>query len=216
MSVFAEKRGKPHGTLHLNFQKAMKLYTISKQKPDHLGFTLMELLVVITIILILAGISFPAAQGVLAKAKKSSAENIALQLTSSIAAYYTEYRRYPLGSNNSNGNDITIPSDENLMDILLGADSSDGKRYNPRGISFFAGKKAKGKMNGLDMNSSGGGSLYDPWGELFQITIDTDFNNRVNAESRDGNDSIVPQSVIVWSYGKDGEGGDRKDWITTW
>jgi len=191
----------------------MKLYLLSEQKSDRRGFTLMELLVVITIILILAGISFPAAQGVLAKAKKASAENMALQVRQSIAAYYTEYRRYPLPPGTASGGDVTVETDETLMDILLGAD---GNKYNPRRIAFFAGKKAKGKMNGLVMNASGGGALYDPWGERFSVTIDTDYNNRVEAPGRDGNNEIVPQSVVVWSTGKDGPEGDRKDWITTW
>ncbi|NOX99778.1 MAG: prepilin-type N-terminal cleavage/methylation domain-containing protein [Verrucomicrobia bacterium] len=194
----------------------MKLYTLSEQKSSRSGFTLMELLVVITIILILAGISFPAAQGVLAKAQKSSAENMALQVRSSISAYYTEYRRYPIPRGTASGADVTIVTDENLMDILLGADTANGQQYNPRGISFFAGKKAKGANNGLVMNASGGGRLLDPWGQLFQVTIDTDFNNRVNAESRTGSMEIVPQNVVVWSTGKSGAGGARVDWVTTW
>ncbi len=194
----------------------MKLYTLSEQKSSRHGFTLMELLVVITIILILAGISFPAAQGVLAKAKKASAQNMALQVRSSIAAYYTEYRRYPLPKGTAKGKDVTIITDDKLMDILLGASTPTGRQYNPRGISFFAGKKAKGASNGLVMNQSGGGRLLDPWGQLFQVTIDTDFNNRVSAKARTGGMEIVPQSVVVWSTGKDGLGGARVDWITTW
>lgn len=191
----------------------MKLYLKSEQKSDRRGFTLMELLVVITIILILAGISFPAAQGVLAKAKKASAENMALQVRQAIAAYYTEYRRYPLPPGTASGGDVTVVTDENLMDILLGAD---GNKYNPRRIAFFAGKKAKGNANGLVMNASGGGRLMDPWGQTFNVTIDTDYNNRVEATGLSGGQEIVPQSVVVWSTGEDGSAGERKDWITTW
>jgi len=191
----------------------MKVSLSSEQKTGHRGFTLMELLVVITIIMILAGISFPAAQGVLAKAKKASTENMALQVRSGIAAYYTEYRRYPLPKGAASGSDVTVRSDNTMMDILLGAD---GNPYNPRRITFFAGKKAKGGTNGVIMNTNGGGRLVDPWQEEFYITIDTDYNNRVEAEARGGGMEIVPQSVIVWSTGPDGSVGLRQDYITTW
>ena len=195
----------------------MKVSLSSEQKTGHRGFTLMELLVVITIIMILAGISFPAAQGVLAKAKKTSAENMALQVRSGIAAYYTEYRRYPLPKGAASGGDVTVRTNDTLMDILLGAD---GNKYNPRRIAFFAGKKAKGARNGLIMNSNGGGRLVDPWQEEFYVMIDTDYNNRVTAPFNKGGSGSgsneVPQNVIVWSTGEDGTASKESDYITTW
>lgn len=212
---FAEKRGLPRGTITPQLQKAMTLYSISQQKSDRGAFTLMELLVVITIIMILAGMAFPGAKGVLDRARKAGAENQALQVRSSIAAYYTEYRRYPLAS--TGGGESAIRTNETLMDILLGAD---GNKYNPRGISFFAGKKAKGGKGGLVMSGSGGGKLVDPWGELFYVIMDTDYNNRVTApfsKTNEAGNNEIPQNVIVWSTGPDGaESDDVKDNITTW
>lgn len=198
----------------------MNLSISPKQKFSHGGFTLMELLVVITIILILAGMAFPGAKGVLDRARKTSAENAALQLKQSIAAYYTEYRRYPLPPGEKGGEDKQVRSDSNLMDILLGADDNKG---NPRGISFFAGKKAKGKppRGGIVMTSGGGGELFDPWGEYFYVKMDTDYNNRVDepfsksGDASSGNE--IPESVIVWSTGPDGGKEDKDtDNITTW
>ena len=171
---------------------------------------------VITIIGILAAMAFPGAKGVLDKARKAATENMALQVRTAISAYYTEYRRYPVPKGSSG--ETTIRSDETLMDILLGAD---GNKYNPRGISFYSGKKAKGSKGGLVMNSGGGGQLVDPWGELFYVIMDTDYNNRVEApfskKGDQGGNNTVPDNVIVWSTGPDGpEADDDKDNITTW
>ena len=191
----------------------MKLSLSTQQKSGYHGFTLMELLVVITIIAILAGITFPAAQGVLKKARKIGAENMALQVRSAIAAYYTEYRRYPVTS--TGGGETTLRTNETLMDILLGAE---GNERNPRRISFFAGKKAKGNVNGLITNGSGGGRLVDPWGQELYVIMDTDNNYRVtapfNKNGTSGGSNEVPDSVIVWSTGPEVDNND--DNVTTW
>lgn len=190
-------------------------YSAPQQNKTRRAFTLMELLVVITIIGILATMAFPGAKGVLDKARAASAQNQALQVKQAIASYYTEYRRYPI--QNAGGGESQVRTDSVLMDALLGAD---GNILNPRGISFFAGKKARGRKGGLIMNSNGGGSLVDPWSLEFYVIIDTDYNDRVTAPfskvGDDGNNDI-PDSVIVWSTGPDGPEADTiEDNITTW
>ncbi len=184
------------------------------------GFTLIELLVVMTIILILAGAMTPAALKVLAKAKEKNAEQTALELVNSISTYQSEYRRNPLESKQQSGADIQLESDEGLMNILLG---QEGNRNNPAGRSFFNGKNAKGNppVNGVVFNPDGGGRLYDPWGNLYRVMLDTDNNKRMVPPFKKrgmAGANMVGKSVIVWSLGPDGiEGGDgAKDNIVTW
>jgi prepilin-type N-terminal cleavage/methylation domain-containing protein len=184
-----------------------------------LGFTLMELMVVIVIIGILAGITIPASKGILEKANKMAGENDALQLKNSIGSYFTEYRKYPV---KDPGADAEVLSDETLMDILLAADSEGEKGgMNPRRIPFYSGSKAKPAGNGkyrkgVYANENGGGSLWDPWSENYRVVMDTDYNNRVPAPSFVQDVKTIPQGVIVWSLGKDNDENEAKDNVMTW
>lgn len=185
------------------------------------GFTLLELLVVIAIIGILAGLMFPATTGTLRKAERTHAEHTANNLRNAISAYNTEYRKYPVDP--SVTDESPMRTDNQLMDVLLGADSEKEKGgLNPRGIAFFTDRAAKplggGKFRkGVTLQADGGGELWDPWGEYYYVVMDLDYNNRVEKPSWDvGDSSVLPESILVWSAGKDLNEADVKDNIKTW
>src|SRR5262245_707075 len=62
------------------------------------GFTLIELVVVITVIVILMALLFPAFKGVQDQAKRTQAKNDITQIVTAINAYYTEYGKMPVDS----------------------------------------------------------------------------------------------------------------------
>lgn len=193
----------------------------SPSKSSHAAFTLLELLVVITIIGILAAFLFPAANSVMEKAQRSHAETTAQNLKNSISAYFTEYRKYPVES--SEKTESAMRSDSTLMDILLGSDSEKERGgLNPRGIAFFTDKQAKpmgsGKFRkGITLEADGGGELWDPWGEYYYVQMDVDYNNRTEKPTWDQSDAqVLPDSILVWSAGKDNDEMTSKDNIKTW
>ena len=61
-----------------------------------MAFTLIELLVVIAIIAILIGLLFPAFRAVQDQAKRTQAKNDLTQIVNAVNAYYTDYGKYPL------------------------------------------------------------------------------------------------------------------------
>jgi len=184
------------------------------------GFTLLELLVVIAIIGILAGLMFPATSGALRRAEKAHAQNTAYNLKNAIAAYFTEYRKYPIDSDSE---ETEIRSDRELMDVLLGSDGEgESGGLNPRRIAFYTGKQAKpmggGKYRkGVTLEEDGGGELWDPWGEYYYVRLDLDYNNRVATPTWDNqvDAAFLPESILVWSTGKEIQ-GDDSDNIKTW
>lgn len=186
------------------------------------GFTLIELLIVIVIIGVLAGITIPAAKGILSKGNKMAGQNDALQLKNAIAAYFTEYRKYPVHNPTPESGANPSPSDEALMDPLLAADSEAGRGgLNPRQIPFYSGAKAKPLGNGryrkgVQSNANGGGTLWDPWGEMYRVVMDTDYNNRISSPTFVDDTPFIAQGVIVWSAGEDNDDNDSTDNVVTW
>jgi len=165
----------------------------------------------IIIIGILAGLLFPAASSALAIAEKATTENTAYNLKNSIAAYFTEYRKYP---GTTKGEDATYDSVGPEMAALL---AEGDNPLNPRRIAFFSGKQATpygdgGWKKGIHLNGDNSG-LYDPWGTPYRITMDSDYNSQVDDPLGTG---AIPQSILVYSAGPDRNFDTWDDNIRTW
>ena len=157
-----------------------------KKKKYTDGFTLLELLVVIGIIAILAGLLFPAITGALRTAQKNKAIGDCRAIETAIMQYYNEYNKWPGSGGSVNS----------IIDILIGGSSSTAQ--NPRQSKFLT----------ADVDSSG--NLLDPWDNAYQYTCDDDYNNEVVALG-----TTLKKSVAVWSEGRDGNANtvdDAKTW----
>ena len=146
------------------------------------AFTLVELLVVISIIVILAGLSFPAVNGALDSAKKTHAKSNAVQIAAAVSAYDMEYGKLPTFAG------TTV--DQTLVGILT--------TNNSRGIVFLeapAWKKGKGGTNDK--------GYCDPWSSNtpYSIALDTDYDNQVSVSTNGGasGSTSIMKKVGVWN-----------------
>ncbi len=194
----------------------MKTRSIRRSRS---GFTLVELLVVISIIVVLAAMSLGAISVVSKRAKNVQTLTDATELKGALDRYYAEYNKLP---------DFGMPGDEmqmegqaaaDLLTILLGKEETGTDMQNPRQIAFLGSKpktvKAKG---GLIYSSNASNAkpegFYDAWGKPFRLKIDDDYDGEILDPLRQGN-IIRGANFAVYSYGADNK-SDGGDEIKTW
>lgn len=191
------------------------------------AFTLIEMLVVITIIGVLAAISFPVFNAVTARAKKLQVIATVKDLLVAIKGYQTEYGRYPSVSTDGGGSTqsdttTTTEADNPLISALLGQEDT----VNPKGIPFLEAKISKdGRLGGLIL-SDDTYALVDTFpnkqegnkGSAYNVIMDTNYDNQIenpSSGSESESSSNLPIGVAVFSNGPDSQ-PDTSDDIKSW
>ena len=148
------------------------------------SFTLVELLVVISIIGLLAGLGLPAINGAIQAGKKAEVASMAESIKTAVNAFYAEYSAYP---SNTSGK-----TDTNFLALMSPTNNTGVSAQNTRGIAFL-------EVPPKFTNASG---IVTPRGfykaqSNFFLAIDTNgvgvLTNRVGSSNY-----VVPSSVAVW------------------
>ncbi|GAA5122703.1 type II secretion system protein [Luteolibacter yonseiensis] len=185
------------------------------------GFTLVELLVVISIIAVLAAVGFAAGNMAIQKARKLTALAAATSIESAVNNFYADYGSLPKNLNSDTEVDTSI--DTEFLNVLLGWEPTSGTVLNSKGIRFLTVKEGKGKKGGL--MTTGGGTqsaqgLYDPWGGGYKVMLDGDYNEIITPQPKGGAKATTlnGKRVAVWSDGADGVdgAGTSSDDVKTW
>lgn len=192
------------------------------------AFTLIELLTVIAIIAILAGLILSAVVATKGKAKKAMAKTEMAGLKAAILMYEKDYSIYPT----TNAVDTTYgagaflpgsPDNNHVVDVLRNVNpqnraSNQGHPRNPRQTVYLDVKPASD--NGAP-GVTPGGNYNDPWGNQYIITLDNDFDD-VAKDPVYNNTGALRLNVIIWSRGPDGRAHpdpdhpDNKDNVLGW
>jgi len=170
------------------------------------AFTLVELLVVIAIIGILAGMGFAGYNRALNTARRAVAKNDVTQIANAVLLFETEYGKLPPGG-------TTEPDDvgSDLMRVLTATEESGESDtiFNPRRIVFLEVNPSATKRSGTNED----GKFIDPWGNAYQIVMDTEYEHRVNVPSnRSGDTMELRRRVAVWSQTNE----DNNTIVTSW
>ena len=151
-----------------------------KAKSD--SFTLVELLVVISIIGLLAGLGLPAISGAMQAGKKAEVSAMAESIKTAVNAYYAEYSEYP---SNASGK-----TDTNFLSLMSTTNTNGG---NYRGIAFL---EVPPKFTNASMGLVTPSGFYKTQSNFF-LAIDTNgtglLTNKVGSSSY-----VVASSVAVW------------------
>ena len=156
-------------------------------KAKSRSFTLVELLVVISIIGLLAGLGLPAISGAIQAGKRAEVAAMAESIKTAVNAFYAEYSQYP--------SNATRKTDADFLALMTTTNSSGASAQNSRGIAFL-------EVPPKFTNASG---IVTPKGftnttnNTFYILMDTGGLGFVNPKSVSSvTNTNVPSSVAVW------------------
>lgn len=179
---------------------------------DRRAFTLLELLVVISIIAVLGGIATPVTMSVINQAKVAKCRAQIAELSMAIEAYKMEYGHIPLryrgGGRQSYTDDnietnLSISTASNpatsplpcppwsatsqFLRCLMGLPNTDPsfEWKNEKGIKFFDPKLAQNGYGGL-YEVDGEFAYNDPWGRGFTVLLDYNLNGYIRVDYRRG------------------------------
>jgi prepilin-type N-terminal cleavage/methylation domain-containing protein len=206
----------------------MKLRTQNSELRTQRSFTLIEMLAVIVIIMILAGMLYPALRSVREGPKKALAKSDCVRIELAIQAYYNEYGKWPPNPASTAEFTALLNGGRNPFDGSAGA--AYARNNNSRSNVFMEFDRSRVNSNN---------EFLDPWGNPYIILIDNGNNciGGLGATWRDynggnsrPNDGILPQRnggaytitrpIAVYSFGPNeidnAAAGQSYDDITNW
>ncbi|MCC5849686.1 MAG: prepilin-type N-terminal cleavage/methylation domain-containing protein [Verrucomicrobia bacterium] len=150
------------------------------------GFTLIEMLVVIAIIAILAGLLFPAITRALESAKRSRAASETRTIASAVELFFDDYSYLPVPKSEQGfppgtgsiddyqeNNPAYFNQDESrrIIQVLMARETglpANWQGLNPRQKIYLSGEEIQAN-----------GTFLDPWGEQYWIKLDRDYDGKI-------------------------------------
>jgi prepilin-type N-terminal cleavage/methylation domain-containing protein len=179
-------------------------------RSSQTGFTLVELLVVVTIIGLLVGLISVAVPKAIESGMKAKAKGELTSIVAAVKAYRQEYGRFPGDSSRTNrlfSSNSSPDTIKTFMKVLSGDSTAllDSQVANPKGVRFFEGAKADGTMD-------------DPWGGQYLVLVDSSETGSLSYTNA-GSVINLSLSVLGICYGKDGKAdtatGSKNDIFST-
>ena len=166
----------------------------------------------IFIIVVLAGMLFPALGTVRDNAKKSKASSECQALKSALVMYESEFSCWPAegsGDARVNSQDDTTGSN---------GESRDTTKYPAMCEVLTGNNKKKMVFYEVGVGYEKNKGFLDPWNRQYQVVLDLDYNGTINEEhvsqinsGLGRGSSTLHTSVAVYSYGVDGDNKYKTD-----
>ena len=182
----------------------------SKLSQTRKGFTLIELIVVIAIMAMLAGVAYPTMMSFRTTAAQSAARKQCLDIIMGISSFKSQYNgALPLRTENlesDDNNQIVITTnygaDANLLRVLTNRELDEEDMINHERDVYLKSNLAEGPRDGLHENEEGELGLFDPWGKPYYIIISDERGGAIDPYTG----KATQKDCIVYSLGPDSDG----------
>ncbi|WP_395732008.1 prepilin-type N-terminal cleavage/methylation domain-containing protein [Prosthecobacter sp.] len=193
------------------------------------AFTLIELLITITIIAILASLTVSGIINAIDQANRLKVRSVSMELKTGIEQFQVDYGRWPIdpsvsGANGEDAAELLTDGSNTLVDTLMGIPPASGGAVdlNPKRTSFASFPPANNGHHGL-VGAARPFKLADMYGQPYHILLDTNGDNQVknpdvsNTDPKlsTGQAAHLVTKVAVYSNGKD-QIPRTSDDVTSW
>lgn len=184
------------------------------------NFTLVELLVVIGIIAVLAGMLMAGIMYAPAKAQKAKSQAEITTLINAIKQFESAYGVLPLPDGVDSDGELSDSDYDKMITILQADEDSDAWKN----LSAANKKKNKRRTKFLDIQGNDAGSYTDPWDNRYKVVVDATYDGKivvsngikglnVQKETSGTNNGkyVYRYSVIIWGLGNDRKANDTPE-----
>jgi prepilin-type N-terminal cleavage/methylation domain-containing protein len=145
------------------------------------GFTLVELLIVIGIIIILSGVLLPVLIGAGKKADQTKAKAEITTLVNAIKQFESTYGVLPVPSSYTEGDVISVDAYEDLILMLQGEDIANSSWGTTPAPSSEVINPNSRRVRFLDIIGNTPGEYLDPWDQNYKVVFDENYDGRITA-----------------------------------
>ena len=208
----------------------------------HRLFTLVELLTVIAVIAILAGIAIPVVVGMQSKGRETSARADMNAIKMALTQFKADYSIFPVAQpspaadtllkagfkSTDTGSGFNDTDIDNMIAELTTIQTTPGTGDVPNDVTSFTYNKKKRKY--LDAPAkpvtpvvgTKGFMKLDPWGRRYNIALDTDYNKKLELSKvfmgtgTSGTEETIVGDIAIYSYGTAEDDGDTDAFLYSW
>ena len=198
-------------------------------------FTLVELLTVIAVIAILAGIAVPVVVGMQSKGKETSARADMSAIKMALTQFKADYSIFPVAPPASgdkllkaafkSGDTNDDSTNDAMIAELTTIATTPGTGDVPDAATLTYNKKKRKYLDApakpvTPLIGTKGFMKLDPWGRRYNIAMDTDYNKKLVLTTTFLGTGSTAETIVgdiaIYSYGTAEDDGDTEAFLYSW
>ena len=201
----------------------------------HRLFTLVELLTVIAVIAILAGIAIPVVIGMQSKGKETSARADMNAIKIALTQFKADYSIFPVAQPSpaadtllkalfKSGDTNDDSTNDAMMEELTTIQTTPSSGAPASKTTFTYNTKKRKYLDApakpvTPVTGTAGFMKLDPWGRRYNIAMDTNYDRKLilkKAFLGTDSDETIVGDVAIFSYGTAEDSGDTDAFLYSW